>query len=105
MKVRVSRFMRSGVCFIGFQSIDISPEDREKFQKFGTPAVQILMGSGPRIAIPVIISALDAGQTAGFANPEEATAYEQRILNEVKNLYDSIRSKRDEFTSTHEVEL
>ncbi|MGB8989340.1 MAG: hypothetical protein WCC37_22270 [Candidatus Sulfotelmatobacter sp.] len=105
MKVRVSRFMRGGICFVGFESIEVTPDDNSRFQKFGVPAVQILLGNGPRTAFPVPINSLNPSHTAGFANPDEARGYEERVVADVKRLYENIRDKRDEFTSTHEVDL
>jgi len=105
MKVRVNRFMRGGICFVGFQSIEVTPEDNERFQKFGIPMIQILIGNGPRTTVAIPLNGLNPGQTAGFTDPGEARQYEERVLNEAKALYGALREKKDEFSGMREVDL
>ena len=105
MKIRASRFIRGGTYFVSFQAVDFTADDNDRFQKFGVPMVQILVGSGPRATIAVPINALAPQQTAGFTNPDEAKQYEERILTDVKALYSAVRDKKDEFTDTREVQL
>lgn len=97
--------MRGGICFVGFQSIEVTPEDNERFQKFGIPAIQLLVGNGPRTTVAVALNSLNPGQTAGFTDPKEAREYEERVLNDAKARYEALKAKRDEFSGTREVEL
>ena len=105
MKVRVNRFIRGGTYFVSFQSIDLTPDDAQRFEKFGAPAVRISVGLQPKTVVPVAISSLNPSQTAGFNNEDDAKQYEERVSNEVKALYDGIRAKQDQFSQTREVDL
>jgi hypothetical protein len=106
MKIHVSRFIRDGIYYVGFASADVTQDEAIQFQKFGTPRISTRFGSpGARNPYPQALSDLRPNITAGFTNEQEAKNYEAEILSEIRTQMEILKNKKDEFTSTSEVEF
>jgi hypothetical protein len=106
MKIQVSRFIRDGIYYVGFASAGITADDALQFQKFGTPRIRTRFGPpGSQAYYPQQLNDLKANITAGFSTQEEAKNYEAEVLTEIRVQMEALKNKKDEFTSTSEVDF
>jgi len=81
-------------------------EDTIQFEKFGIPLLHLEVGPpNDRRDVVLYISNLQPNLAGGFATEKEARDYEAKILSLASNLMGDLKKKKDEFTSTTEVEL
>jgi hypothetical protein len=106
MKIQVTRFIRDGVYYVSFASKNVTPEDAAQFEKFGIPVITIQIGPPvSRRDFPAYINNLQPNMAAGFATEEEAKDYEAKLLASASLLMEALKKKKDQFTSTTEVEF
>jgi hypothetical protein len=105
MKVKVSRSLSNGRYHVGFVVSDFTADEVKKMASFGVPVLSMrwTQNNGPA-AGPVAINQIN-GQTASFGLEQAAKDYEAEILNGLRTAMQSLRERKDEYTSTQEVEL
>jgi hypothetical protein len=128
MKVVVDKQLRGGIYYVRLIVGEFTDDERQRFEKFGVPILGILTGTpsqlpperaiGPRVtirpqppvppgrqAISLPITNIGDKFTAGFVNADEAKAYEDRIIDEIKQKMQWLRSQKDSFSSKEEVDI
>jgi hypothetical protein len=106
MRITVNRALRGGVYYVGFRVGEFTDEEREKMERFGVPTIAMFVG-GPasRVQTLVALNQVIPNRPAGFATEAEAKAYEGRVLNDVRKMMESLRERKDDFTSAEEVNI
>jgi hypothetical protein len=105
MKIKVNRLLSGGKYQVGFEVSDFSPEEVEQMSKFGVPYIPLRwtykMGQAAgRVALNEI-----RGQAARFDLEEQAKQYEEEVINNLRAAVVTLRERKDEFTSSAEVDL
>lgn len=106
MKAKVIRNLQSGLYSVAFIFSDFTQEELAKMKSFGVPLVQIKTGiPGQQQAINMSINQVTPNHVAFFFNEQEAKNYEAGVLSQVKSGMEAIRLRKDDFSSTVEVEI
>jgi hypothetical protein len=105
MRVTVIRALRGGVYYVGFKVGEFTAEEREKMERFGVPGIAIRAGGPPALPTTAALTQLTPNLTGGFANEAEAKDYEGRVLSQVRKKMESLRERKDDFTSAEEVNI
>jgi len=106
MKITVNRKLESGTYFVSFKVGDFTPDELQKMQSFGVPNVKMKAGLPYQRTLHASpLTAISEGIRAGFKSEEEAKAYENEVLNQIREAMKSLRESQDDFTSSQEVNL
>jgi hypothetical protein len=107
MKTTVNRVLRAGIYLVSFKFTDFTPDERMKMEAFGVPSIGIQYGQPPAVrnSIKQPITQIDERFIAGFLSQAEAKNYEAQILSEVRTSMQALRDRKDDFTSTEEVNI
>ncbi|SRR6266404_1419562 len=105
MKVNVERQLNAGTYFVAFRVADFSAEEIQRMQSFGVPTVAMFHGINPRQALRLGLNQINEKWKAGFVSESEAREYETRVLKDIRDAIQSLRDKKDEFTSSSEVAI
>jgi hypothetical protein len=106
MKATVTRTLQNGVYLVSFTFSDFTQEELAKMRSFGVPVVQIRTGPpGSHGVNNLPITAINTNFVAGFSAEQEAKNYETSVLAQAKSGIEAIRQRKDEFSSTTEVEI
>jgi hypothetical protein len=105
MKVTVSRALQNGVYHVKFAVTDFSADELAKMKSFGVPIIKMKWGgvTSSMSAAGVPMTAIGVQYDAGFGTEEEAKAYEQDILVQLRAALQYLREKKDDFSSAEEV--
>ena len=103
MKVSVNRELGGGVYFVSFKVADFTAEELQKMQKFGVPVVNMKQSNSATIRQPLtqIVESL----RAPFSSQQDARAYEESVLTQIREAMKSVRERKDDFTSLDEVTI
>lgn len=106
MKATVTRTLQNGVYSVSFAFSDFTQEELAKMRSFGIPAVQVRTGPpGAQGVNNIPITIINPNFVAGFSTEQEAKNYETNVLAQAKAGIEAIRQRKDEFSSTNEVEI
>jgi hypothetical protein len=107
MKVTVNRQLNSGQYIVRFQVSDFSPEELAKMNSFGIPVIQMvqLVQGGGRRTMALPINQISSNIIASFGTEEEATKYQDTVLTQISQAMKTLRERKDNFTSTQEVDI
>jgi hypothetical protein len=106
MKARVNRSLQGGIYNVSFAFSDFTQEELTKMKSFGVPTVQVKVGLPPKQAtVNIAINQVQQAHVASFISEEEAKNYENVVLSQAKAGMDALRQRKDEFTSTAEVDI
>jgi hypothetical protein len=107
MKVRVNRALSAGSYHVNFEVSDFTPQEVEKMQKFGVPAVQLRRAAagGANTVMSVPLNEINRRIDATFNDEQEAVKYEEGVLRQVKAGVQRLRDSEDKFSSSNEVEI
>jgi len=106
MKLKVNRELKDGLYHIAFAVSDFSPDEVKKMQGFGVPLIDILHGTpSGRQGLKLQITQVAPGYRASFPAEEQAKAYEDKVVSQIREAMKSLRERTDEFTSEQEVEV
>lgn len=106
MKISVGRRLSGGTYLIGFAVSDFSADERTSMEKFGVPMITMYrLIAGRYFEQSVAITALGTEATIGFPTAEEANKYEEKVMTQVREKLEALRQRKDDFTSTKEIEI
>lgn len=107
MKVRVYRSLQGGIYTVAFAFSDFTQEELAKMKSFGVPSIQVRIGLTGRdqTAIAMAINQVTPNHIASFLSEPDARNYEAAILTQAKAGMDALRQRKDDFTSSSEVEI
>jgi hypothetical protein len=106
MKTTVRRALKAGIYNVNFTFSDFTPEELEKMQAFGVPAIRVQWGQPPaRNSGWVALTQLGPNYNSGFLAEEEAKSYEHEVLSQVKTAMETLRQRKDDFSSSEEVNI
>lgn len=106
MRITVNRQLSGGYYRVGFGVTDFTAEELAKMRSFGVPTVKIVVSSGgSTYNVDQRITEMNSATIAIFGTEEKANEYIQRVLNDVRGAMAMLREKKDEFTSTDQVEI
>lgn len=75
-------------------------------KSFGVPQIQVRIGNVGRQAVTSVqITQMNGTHVAGFTSEEAAKSYEESVFAQAKSAMDAIRQRKDDFSSTVEVEI
>jgi hypothetical protein len=111
MKVKVNRQLSNGYYVVKFGVSDFSAEELRKMQSFGIPKISILRtvpvpgrGFVPQ-PLNQPLTQINEDLAASFASEEEANGYQESVLEQIRQAIISLRDRKDDFTSTKEVDI
>jgi hypothetical protein len=107
MKLKVNRKLTNGNYLVDFTATDFTPSEISKMESFGIPTVDVyhIGPSGGRVASRVPITKLAPQYRASFSKQEDATAYEERIVGQIRDAMKTLRERKDDFSSDSEVDV
>jgi len=106
MKARVSRTLQNGVYQVSFAFSDFTADELAKMKSFGVPAIQLKIGPlGGIQAINLPLTQVNPNFAASFLSEAEAKNYEAGVLAQAKAGIEAIRQRKDDFSSTQEVDI
>lgn len=106
MKINVDRLLSNGVYYVSFSAGDFTDDERSRFEKFGTPTVELILGrSEVQNYHNFTLTRINEKYAAGFNSAEEAREYEKRVLGEIRTKMEILRGLSDNFTSSGEIEV
>lgn len=106
MKLKVDRQLSGGLYHVAFTVSDFTPEELSKMASFGVPTARILLGPpNGRQTYKLLVTQIASQYKASFPTEEEAKKYEQEVVTEVSEGMKSLRARKDDYSSTQEVEL
>jgi hypothetical protein len=107
MKLKVNRKLSSGKYLVDFTAADFTPDEISKMESFGVPSIdiQFLNSGGARAAARIGITALSPQYKASFNVEEEANAYQEKVVNQVREVMKALRERKDNFSSNQEVDV
>jgi hypothetical protein len=109
MKLKVNRELNGGLYSVDFSVGEFTPDEVQKMRSFGVPKIDVLLGGPPpntvRQAYKVQITGITPQYKANFATEEEAKAYEERVVTQIREAMKSLRERKDDFSSSQEVDV
>jgi len=107
MKVTVNRELKNGLYSVRFAVSDFTPDELQKMQSFGIPVIQVKLNVAPAGVrnAQIGITQFNANIVASFALEDEANKYQEEIVQQLRNAMAALRGRKDDFTSTQEVNI
>jgi len=107
MKVTVERQLSGGVYSVLFKVGDFTPEELQKMGSFGVPTIKLqwLSPNGGQIAGAIALNQINERYKAGFTSQQAAKAFEENVLGQIREAMQSLRERKDDFTSSSEVAI
>lgn len=100
LKLTVKKRLSKGIYWVEFVSGELSEVEKRQIDKFGAPSVGISYGDPEHLAQRAFsIHEIDDSHSAGFRTAEEACAYANTIVSEVREKLSALMKETDEFTS------
>jgi hypothetical protein len=106
MKLIVHRQLSGGIYVVDFSVSDFTPEEVKKMESFGVPVIN-MMHDGPnnRRPLRLQLTRMAPQFRASFLAEDEAKAYEDQVVTQIRAAMQTLRERKDEFTSTQEVDV
>src|SRR6202035_4647660 len=106
MKATVNRQLTNGQYIVRFTLSEFSPDELVKMNSFGIPVIQLSqMVQGIRRQIAVPITQINPNMAASFSSEQDANQYQESVMNQIRQAMVSLRERKDDFTSTQEVNI
>lgn len=106
MKIKVDRLLSNGIYYVSFSVGDFTDDERSRFEKFGTPTIELILGSpGEQGRHSLALTVINEKYAAGFESAGTAREYEKRVLGEIRRKMEILRGLNDDFTSSGEIEV
>lgn len=106
MKIKVERRLSNGIYYVSFSAGDFTDDERSRFEKFGTPTVELILGRpGLQTRHSRTVTSINEKHAVGFESAEIASEYEKRVLGEIRSKMEILRGLSDDFTSSGEIEM
>jgi hypothetical protein len=106
MKVNITRQLSGGQYIVRFAVTGFTTEEVAKMNSFGIPLIQMRQNvAGGVQNVQVAITQINPNYVASFTSEEQANQYQQTVLGQINNAMKSLRDRKDDFTSTQEVEI
>jgi hypothetical protein len=106
MKARVNRSLQGGLYYLSFIFSEFTQEELAKMKSFGVPVVQLKLGFSPnQQVVNMAINQITQAHIGVFSSEQDAKNYESAVLAQAKAGMDALRQRKDDFTSTAEVEI
>jgi len=106
MKVRVEKELKNGIYQLKFYATDFADEERTRFEIFGVPKISLKkQDSDGNVEWRSVSLTHLQYHACTFADAEDANQFEQQALEEIRQKMTELRQRKDDFTSTDEVDL
>ena len=106
MKFKVNRLLSQGRYKVNFEVSDFSHEELTKMSSFGIPVIPMKIHTVHGITnVSVGLNAISKAMEASFVNEETAKEYEAEVREKVSQALESLRQRKDDFTSSEEVDI
>jgi hypothetical protein len=106
MKVIVNRQLAGALYHVSFKVSDFTPDELQKMQSFGVPIIDIAVGFPGRVGrSKVPVTGIAENMKIAFSTEQDARAYEETVLGQIREAMKSLRERKDDFTSSAEVNI
>ncbi|MGD1106113.1 MAG: hypothetical protein ABR865_03650 [Terracidiphilus sp.] len=106
MRVKVNRLLSAGKYHVNFEVGDFTPEELAKMSSFGVPMIGLRWASqAGSSAGSIALNQISKAYDAIFVSEQEAKKYEEGVLAQIRVTMERLRTSKDEFSSSQEVEL
>lgn len=106
MKVKVNRELRNGQYHISFEVSNFAVEEVTQMQKFGVPMINMRWNTAAGATTgPVALNKITPTYDAFFNNEQQAIDYEQQVMNQIKAAIEALRTKKDNYSTSTEVDF